>query len=278
MATGACQRGLPEPALAQLVEAQSLAADLRVAFAKAGVASDRAVMAETDEASIAFAEEAKKSTQSVEDDAKALAALLNGLGYQPETRALENFTKQLVEYRNVDREVLQLAVENTNLKAQRLSFGPIREAADAFRDSMEAVARGTPPRDRCRAEALAAKATVAVREIQVLQAPHIAEAADPKMDRLEREMTTRQAFARDALAKLGDLGGIGVRPELPTATAALSHFESLSSQLVVLSRRNSNVRSLALALGPKPALTAACDATLTALVQALAKRGSAATR
>ena len=278
IAGGACQRGTPAPALIQLGEAQKLAGDLRVAFAKAAGASDRAVMAETDEASVAFAEEAKKSAQAVEDDAKALAPLLNGLGYQVETRALEEFRKQFVEYRKLDGEVLQLAVENTNLKAQRLSFGPVREAADAFRDSLEAVVRGTPARDRCRAEALAAKATVAVREIQVLQAPHIAEAAAPRMDVLETEMTTRQTSAREALAKLGELGGTAARPEVSKAAASLSQFESLSSQLVALSRRNSNVRSLALALGPKPGLTAACDASLTALVQALAKQGSAATR
>jgi hypothetical protein len=40
----------------------------------------------------------------------------------------------------------------------------------------------------------------------------------------------------------------------------------------VLSRRNSNVRSLALALGPKPALTAACELDLRALVDRLAAR------
>jgi len=278
IAGGACQRGTPAPALIQLGEALKLAGDLRVAFAKAAGASDRAVMAETDEASVAFAEEAKRSTGTVEDDAKALAPILNGLGYQAETRALEEFTKEFVEYLKLDREVLQLAVENTNLKAQRLAFGPVRQAADAFRDALDEVARGTAARDRCRAEALAAKATVAVREIQVLQAPHIAEVATPKMDALETEMTAHQGTAREALAKLGELRGASARSELSKAAASLSQFESLSSQLITLSRRNSNVRSLALALGPKPALTAACDASLTALAQALAGRGPAATR
>ncbi len=52
---------------------------------------------------------------------------------------MDEFNGQSAQYGSLDRNILALAVENTNLKAQRLSFGPAREAADAFRD---AVARG----------------------------------------------------------------------------------------------------------------------------------------
>jgi hypothetical protein len=45
-----------------------------------------------------------------------------------------------------------------------------------------------------------------------------------------------------------------------------------------LSRRNSNVRSLAMSLGEKRMLTAACEDSLRALRDALAKRGFTATR
>lgn len=273
---GACQGSAP--ALVKLGEAQKIAADLRVAFAQAAGASDRAVMADTDEASTAFAREAAKSSDAVEGDARALAPLLKDLGYDDETRTLEGFTSQFGEYRKLDTEVLRLAVENTNLKAQRLSFGPVREAAVAFRDSVETVARAATGPNRCPAETLATRAALAVREIQVLQAPHIAEAADPNMDRLETEMTALQRSAREALSKLEKLAVAHSGRELSKATASLSLFESLSGQLVTLSRRNSHVRSLALALGPKPALTAACDASLTSLVQALARKSPAATR
>jgi high-affinity K+ transport system ATPase subunit B len=44
----------------------------------------------------------------------------------------------------LDRSLLELALENTNVKAQRLSFGPAQEAANAFRDSVEALARSAP--------------------------------------------------------------------------------------------------------------------------------------
>ena len=58
--------------------------------------------------------------------------------------AARRFPGAFAKYRELDRGVLELAVENTNLKAQRLAFGPAQQAADAFRDSLEHVASAAP--------------------------------------------------------------------------------------------------------------------------------------
>ncbi len=76
----------------------------------------------------------------------------------------------------MDDEILPLAVENTNLKAQRLSFGPAQEAAEAFRAALDAAVRSA--KGSCCAEAIADESAAALLEIQVLQAPHIAEPDD----------------------------------------------------------------------------------------------------
>ena len=52
----------------------------------------------------------------------------------------------------------------------------------------------------------------------------------------------------------------------------------VNAEIIALSRRNSDVRSLALVLGQKRMLTARCEETLTALQDSLAKRGFGATR
>ncbi len=71
----------------------------------------------------------------------------------------------------------------------------------------------------------------------------------------------------------------GHRPARETcATAALDRFHDLNTQLIVLSRRNSNVRSLALSLGKKRVLTARCEENLHAIQDALSKRAFAGTR
>ncbi len=266
------------PAFTQLGEARRLADDLRVELAKTSNASDRAVMADTDEESVAFAREAEKASGAIVLDAATLSARLSNLGYPAESHALEDFNGQFAEYRKVDRDVLDLAVQNTNLKAQRLSFGPVREAADQLHDALAAATAAAAPKDRCRVDGLVARAEMAVREIQILQAPHIAEADDVAMARIEKEMADRQATARDALKLLGWGASPAMTRQLDAAKAAQGRFDKLSAELVALSRRNSNVRSLALALRRTPTLVAACDGSLAQLQDALAKKGFSGTR
>ena len=91
-------------------------------------------------------------------------------------------------------------------------------------------------------------------------------------------MATEEAAARSALASLGTMTEPASRPKLAAATAALDRFKDLNAQIIALSRRNTNVRSLALALGQKRTLTAACEDRLHALEDALAKREFTATR
>ena len=262
--------------LTQLDDARSLAADLRVQFNEAADASNRAVMADTDEASIAFARESEQATQVVENDAKELAPLLRALAFPEEIRVFEEFKRHFSEYRELDRKILALAVENTNLKAHSLSVGPARQAADKFRDSLAALASGFPPKDQCRASALVAQAVTAVREIQVLHAPHIAERDDPSMSKLEAEMSSLDSTANEALKALDELAPPSARASLTAARAALDEFKATSAKIVELSRRNTNVLSLDLSLRKRPPLAARCDERLRALQGALANERSKA--
>ena len=262
----------------RLMQAQRLSSDLLVRFANATDAANRAVMAGTDETATEYAREAEQAMQTVQRDADALKPLLAGLGYTTESRLLEEFNGGFSDYRQLDRAILGLAVENTNLKAQRLSFGPAQKEADAFRDALESVARTSPAKDAWQVKALTATAVSAVREIQVLQAPHIAEADDAAMTRLEAQMASSEGLARGALQTLAGLLPPVSRPQLDRATAALNHFHDFNTQLIVLSRRNSNVRSLALSLGRKRVLTARCEESLHAIQDALSKRTFTGTR
>jgi hypothetical protein len=277
LAAAGC-RNAPDPAFTQLAEARRLADDLRIQLAKASDASDRAVMADTDEESVAFAREADQAAGAIESKSAALSARLQSLGYATEQHALQDFTDHFAAYRKLDHDVLDLAVQNTNLKAQRLSFGPVRETADGFRDDLQAAAQLAPAKDRCRVDGLVARAELEVREIQILQAPHIAEPDEAAMTKIEKQMTGRLAAAREALKNLGAGASAAMAKQLDAASAALDRFDKLSAELVALSRRNSNVRSLALALRRAPELVAACDGSLAILQEALAKEGFSGTR
>jgi hypothetical protein len=264
--------------LSACVEARRLAADLSVQFTKAVDAANRAVMADTDETSVAFAGEATTAGDAVHKEAGALAPILKDLGYSDEARLLDEFNRRFDEYRSLDRNILDLAVENTNLKAQRLAFGPSQAAADAMSNALDAVIPAGQGPESWRVRADAATAVAAVRDIQVMQAPHIAEAEDAAMTRIEKRMMDSERAARAALETLSSLVAPDRRPQIAAANVALNQFMKLNADIVGLSRRNTNVRSLAMSLGQKRTLTAACEDSLRALQEALATRGFAGTR
>jgi hypothetical protein len=266
------------PVLTQQVEARRLASTLRVQFSKAADASNRAVMAVTDEASSAAAREAEQATQAVERDVDTLKRILEALAYSDDIGRLDAFKTCFVGYRALDAEILPLAVENTNIKAQRLSLGPARDAANAFRQALDAAARSTTVKDACCVEAVIAKGVAAVLEVQVIQARHIAESDEAAMSQMEMEMATAEAAARTAVDTLKGRLPATAAPQLAAAAAALVRFKATNAEIVTLSRRNSNVRSLALSLGRKRTVTAQCDDALHALEETLAKHDFTATR
>lgn len=274
--TSACVNG---PAvLTQLMEARQLAAAMHVEFTKASESAGRAVMADTDDASIAAANEARRARKEVEQRVDTLRARLQTLGYQQDLLKLEGFVSRFDEYRRLDDEILPLAAENTNVRAQRLSFGAAREAADEFRTSLEGAIRGAASPNGCCAAAAALRARTALLEIQVLQAPHIAEADDAAMTRIEGQMAASEAAARKALDELGGLLGPAAASQLSATRAALDRFLAVHAEILTLSRRNSNVYSLALSLGRKRVVTAECEDQLRALEEALARHALGGTR
>ncbi|HEX7793768.1 MAG TPA: hypothetical protein VF456_05420 [Vicinamibacterales bacterium] len=267
----------PGLVLTDQVEARRLGSDMRIQFTMAADAANRAVMADTDDTSKAAADEAVKSREAVERDGHALEPLLKRLGYAGDLESLDEFNKQFAEYKRLSDETLTLAVENTNLKAQRLSFTTVQKAVDDFRgalDKLPPMARAT---DRSHVQALSAQAVASVLTIQVIEARHIAESDDQAMTKMEDQMALADRDARRALADLQALVPKG-GPALGEANAALNQLKTVNDQIVQLSRRNTNVRSLALALGQLHSLRAKCEAALQGLNDSLSQHEFKATK
>ena len=272
-----CDRA-PKAALIQVGEAQELAADLRVQLHRSAGSVQQAIMADTDESSSAFVSDARESGATLDADLARIEPIVSQIGSPDEVRLVQDAKSARDRLREIDRTLLELASENTNAKAQRLAFGPAREAADGLRSHLDGAVRAARPAQALRAQLLATRVQLGVREIQALQAPHIAEADDAAMTALEQQMAASEASARAALAELTQLLGSAGQAELEAAREQLDRFAQTQRELVELSRANSDVRSLAVALGDRRTLTATCDAALTALQQELAKHGLEATR
>jgi len=277
LAVAGCDREL-DVALTRQIEAQKLAADMRIQLHRSAEAVQRAIMADTDEASSDFVREAEAATAVFETDRGAIELIVADIGSGEEKRLVQELRSAFQKLRDLDRDLLALAVENTNVKAQRLAFGPARASADALRGHLDRAAHAAPPQNALRAQLLSAQVQLGVREIQAIQAPHIAEPDDAVMTELEKQMAGSEAAARASLEELSKLLGSNGATELGAAREQLDRFAQTQRELLALSRANTDVRSLAVALGDKRTLTAACDAALIALQGELAKHGSQATR
>ena len=258
---------------------EHLVAAMLVNLQASSEAEKSAVMAETDEASQTYAAEAQQKAADVEEDRRKLSDLIAGKGPAEEEKLLSEFDTAWTAYQELDREILALAVENTNLKAVKLSMGPAADALTRFDAALQqiAAAAGSSP-DGAEASRTAFQAVVAAHKIHTLQGPHIAESSDAEMDRIEGEMTLLDKQVTGALETLAKLPGADQQTELTQSQSAYQEFQKVQTQILELSRRNSNVRSLTLSLGKKRLATASCTEALTALQKLIRSEKSPATR
>jgi hypothetical protein len=243
---------------------------MQVDLASASEAEKSAVLATTDEESQTLADQARAASARVETERRELGELMTAGGARAEVDSLAQFTAAFAEFRRIDEDLLALAVKNTNVKAYGLTFGP---AAAALTDMNGALTRlvaanGDSP-DAKRVMLLAFGAEVGALRIQTLLPPHIAEENDAKMDALEGSMATEDAQIRKDLEGLAALPKLGKDPEIATATARYAELTSLRTQILALSRENTNVRSLSISLNQKRKVMLACQVALNALQAAI---------
>jgi hypothetical protein len=244
---------------------------MRAALLSASDAEKSAVMATTDQESEAFAEQSRAASAVAERQRDELGKLLETGGTAKERDLLSEFSRALAECEQIDRELLELSVKNTNLKAYGLDFGP---AADALASMDRALSRtlsegasSSSPEAR-QVMLLAAGAQSGAWRIQALVPPHIFEENDAKMDELEARMTDEDRKVRSDLDGLAMLLGPG-DPTLETATAEYARFTQLKTTILELSRQNTNVKSLIISLNEKRTAVQLCLEALTALEQAI---------
>jgi len=259
---------------ARLLAAKAGRADLvermQLAIASASEAEKSAVLATTDEDSRTFADQARAASAEADRERQELASLLAADGAAHEQDLLARFSETFAALQRIDDEVLRLAVENTNLKAYALLFGP---AADALAEMDAALARllarHADPADARRVMPLAFGARIGVLRIQGLLAPHIAEESDAKMDRLEAAMAEEETRVRTDLDELAAVPSFRGDADLATATSGFVRYGDFKTRILALSRENTNVRSLALSLNQKRKAMTVCLDALDALRQAI---------
>jgi len=242
---------------------------IRLGLASASEAEKSAVLAPSDQASQANADQARAATAQVEKERMELADLLAN-GTPQEKESFEQFSKHFLDFQRVDGELLALAVKNTNLKAYNLAFGP---AAGAIRELDSAlskvIAKSAAWPDAMTIASLAFAAQASALRVQALLAPHIAEETDARMDEMEAQMASEDRVVSKNLGDLAAFANLKGDPDLAAATSSYKRFTELRTQILALSRENTNVRSLALSLNQKRKVMTVCQDALGALRAAI---------
>ncbi len=188
-----------------------LVSRMQLGLSSAAEAEKSAVMAITDQESKVFADQARAATAEVEQKRRELKDLLKTDGTQAERGLLDQFSQAFTEFQRVDKDLLDLAVKNTNLKAYDLAFGPAADALDEMNRALSRIiAAHIDSPDAKKVMLLAFGAQIDVLHIQTLLPPHIAEESDRKMDKLEASMAREDAQVRkgfDGLKALPSLSG-----------------------------------------------------------------------
>lgn len=248
---------------------------LRINMIKSVESEKSAVMADTDGASMAFAEEAMRGVEAAEAGLRELSQLIEAYPSENEAKLLQEFKRCWSEFRDIDQAVLEIAVQNSNLKAARLSFGAARDAMAVFEDALLKLINGQESGPICR---LATHALAAGLKIQVLHAPHIASPNDEEMNAIEKNIRENDATVRRSLDALQRLVSPDRQSILRQAEAAYHEFENLTAAVTELSRQNTNIKSMELSLNRKRKITSQCEEILTSLQDVVHSRSFKATR
>jgi hypothetical protein len=240
---------------------------MRYSLAAASEAEKSAVLAVTDQDSQEFADQARAATAEVERLRKTLAEIFAAEASQKEKDLLASFSRGFANFLRIDRDLLALTGKNTNIKAFALAFGP---AAQAAQETDSALSRFLAKHaiSAQKTLLLAAGAQAAVLRLQTRLAPHIAEQSEQKMDELEALMAKDDREVRTAFDGLA--APLRADPDLATARASYAQFIQVRTQILALSRQNTNVRSLAISLDQKRKAMFMCQDALYALQQEIA--------
>lgn len=252
---------------------------IRVNLLKSVEMEKNAVIALTDEESQNFADQSHASSAAVDQNLKQLGSLIDEAPHQDEKELVIEFNTSWTKLQKIDHVILELAVQNTNLKAASLSRSKGFEAVQRFEDALKDILRsysGAP--NEGRVARLICYAMTSGLKIYTMHSFHIAEESDVKMDQIEAQMKLDEKETSKSLDELSRIMSEKNRHDLMQAKTAFSEFMEVTAITIALSRQNTNIKSLELSLGRKRKISAQCDEILATFQKTIQNRTFKATR
>jgi hypothetical protein len=256
-----------------------LLSTMRIHLLEAIEAEKNAILSITDEASKDFADRARQAADGVENSRKEIEAIIHQEKLPQEIKVLNDFNVCWSQFRKLDETILALATQNTNLKAQKISSTQGAQEMERFEESLNRLihrnTNNTPCNDTVM---LSYDALTAGLKIFALHKPHIEEADDQEMDKIEQTIKSYDESARKALGSLHSMTDLSNSEDLKNAEAAYERFMNLTGEVLRLSRMNTNIKSAELSLGKKRLISSQCQDILGTLQDTVQTRQFSPTR
>lgn len=252
-----------------------LVSSMRIHLLEAIEAEKNAVLAITDDESEAFAAQARQAAVTVEKKRKEIEPIIHQDKFQRETLLLNEFNACWSQYRKLDETILNLAVQNTNLKAQKISSTQGTQEIARLEESLNNIVQRNNKANQCGEAVMPAyEALTASLKIFALHKPHIEEADDTQMDEIEQSIKSYDESAKKALNTLSGISALSDNPDLKNAQTAYNRFMKLTSEVLRLSRMNTNIKSAELSLGKKRLVSSQCQEILATLQKTVHDQGN----
>lgn len=233
----------------------SMNSDVYVKFLASVRAQKNAVLSPDDESSKTYSTMSRNSMTEARDVADRLKELINKDHVEGQMSAIDSLRKALEAAETIHNSVLDLAAQNTNVKAKKLLFGDVQRQVDVLSARFRTWAdEATSPKPQEQDSALRvndAPRMKALYEIDdclmgILPAAtkHIDSSSDDDMSAHEKKLTALQDRIQNGLllASGGDVASqVDVR-------ALLSDLKSSLAKVIQLSRLDTNNRSVAMSL------------------------------
>ena len=243
-----------------------LLATMRIHMLEAIEAEKSAVLAITDEASEEFAARARQAAGGVENSRKEIESIIHQDKDPRELDLINEFNACWLEFNDLEGRILELATQNTNLKAQNISATQCAPEVELFETSLNRLIQRNMNDGRCNEVVVHSyKALTATLNLFALHKPHIEEADNQRMDNIERSMKSYEESARKALETLRRNPALIGKEDLKNAESAFERFMNLNGEILRLSRMNTNIKSVELSLGKKRLISSKCQEILAAL-------------
>jgi methyl-accepting chemotaxis protein len=266
-------------------EAQA-AATLRAHLLSSIREQKNAVLSENDTDSTESAKRCEQEMARAAQLRQDLEKLAEQDGSGGDRRTLDEFARQMDEFTTTQRQILALAVQNTNAKVRQLIHGKVAEQTAAALEGLTAVlaridqelSEAQAGKDAARAAAAykrarqAAQVQARLAELTSRLVQHNDATTDEAMDRIDEQL---RGLFRDAEADLTAVAAAADdrdKAAAARASAALTELKSLTSQVQKLSRANTVTKSAQISLGASRETYERCAKTLERLIEGFIQR------